>query len=57
MLELIRIAKKQIGNETRECVNGKDLHGALKVATPYRIWVARRIEEADLFESVDFIGK
>uniref|UniRef100_A0A6H1ZN76 Putative antirepressor protein n=1 Tax=viral metagenome TaxID=1070528 RepID=A0A6H1ZN76_9ZZZZ len=53
---LVKIEKKQIGEEIRDCVDGRDLHEKLEVKTTFADWIKRRIETAGLVETVDFIS-
>ena len=41
-------------NTGEKVVYGTELHGALEINTPYRIWVERRIDESEAVEGEDF---
>lgn len=49
--ELVPVYTTSTGDKV---VYGTELHGALEVSTPYRIWIERRIEESEAVEGEDF---
>jgi phage anti-repressor protein len=53
--QLIPFEKRQIGAESIQTVNARDLHTFLQVKQRFNDWVAKRIEQYGFSEGVDFI--
>lgn len=45
---------RQIGANSAQAVSARDLHAFLDVATPFKDWIARRIEDFGFEENTDF---
>jgi anti-repressor protein len=48
------VTLRQIGAETVQSVDGRDLHAFLGVATPFKDWIARRVEDFGFEDGTDF---
>lgn len=48
------VTVRQIGRAPAQAVNARDLHAFLSVATPFKDWMARRIEDFGFDENQDF---
>ena len=55
MNELIKIESKEIGNESVQTVNARELHAFLEVSSRYNDWIRNRIEQYDFVENQDFV--
>ena len=55
MNEIIKINTTNINGENQPVVCARELHQKLEVKSQFRVWVKRRIEEAQLIESIDFV--
>ena len=51
---LIPIARSTVGGEALPTVGARDLHAFLEVATAFKDWISRRIEDFDFTEGRDF---
>jgi phage anti-repressor protein len=56
MPDLIPFTPKQIGTETIQTVDARDIHTFLKVATRFNDWITRQIETFGFVQDVDFIS-
>lgn len=54
MNQLIAIQTSNISNEVKQTVNASDLHAFLEVATEFRHWMKRRIDDFGFTENQDF---
>ena len=54
MNQLIAIQTSNISNEVKQTVNARDLHAFLEVATEFRHWMKRRIDDFGFVENQDF---
>lgn len=54
MHDLIKIQPHNIGGQTIETVNARELHGFLGVGRDYTSWIKGRIEKYGFEEGVDF---
>lgn len=52
--ELIKLAPTEIGGETIQTVNARDLHAFLEVGSAFKDWIARRIQDYDFQDGKDF---
>lgn len=55
MNELIQVAGRQIGSETIQTVNARDLHAFLEVGKVFAAWIQERIAQYDFLEYRDFV--
>ena len=55
MNELVRIAHTNIGDESVETVNARELHGFLGVGKDFSTWIKSRIEQYGFTEDQDYI--
>ena len=55
MNELIQVAGRQIGSETIQTVNARDLHAFLDVGKVFAAWIKERIAQYDFLEHRDFV--
>ena len=55
MHDLIKIQPHNIGGQTIETVNARELHSFLEVQTRYNDWIIRRISEYSFVEESDFL--
>ena len=54
MNEIIAISSRNVGGETVQTVNARDLHAFLEAKTAFKDWIARRIEDFGFIEGTDF---
>jgi anti-repressor protein len=54
MNELIAITSRPVNGQEIQTVNARELHAFLEVQTPFKDWIARRIEEYGFQEGKDF---
>lgn len=54
MNELIKVAKVEVGTETVQTVNARDLHAFLEVGRDFSNWIKDRIAQYDFAEGRDF---
>ena len=52
---LIPFAPRQLGSETVETVNGRDLHGFLAIRKDYSNWIKAQIKRGHFIENRDYI--
>ena len=55
MNELIKLNETEIGNESVQTVNARELHEFLEVSTRYIDWISKRIRDYDFLENQDFV--
>jgi phage anti-repressor protein len=55
MADLIPFAPRQLGIETVNTVNARDLYAYLELSGDYSLWIRRALKRANLVENVDFI--
>lgn len=55
MNDLIKIQPQNIGGQTIETVNARELHAFLDVQTRYNDWIKNRIEQYGFCEGTDFL--
>ena len=55
MNELIKIESKEIGNESVQTVNARELHAFLQSKQDFSTWIKNRIEQYGFVENQDFI--
>ena len=55
MNDLIKIQPQNIGGQTIETVNARELHAFLDVQTRYNDWIKNRIEQYGFCEGIDFL--
>jgi len=55
MNDLIKIQPQNIGGQTIETVNARELHGFLEVGKVFANWIKGRIEQYGFVESVDYV--
>ena len=55
MNELIKIESKEIGNESVQTVNAREMHQFLEVSTRYNDWINKRIRDYGFLENQDFL--
>lgn len=48
------ISASEIGDETVQTVNARDLHAFLEVRTSFKDWINRRVQDYDFEEEKDF---
>lgn len=53
---LIPVFTGLINNQQANLVDARTLHSFLEVATQFRVWINRRIEEYEFAENIDFIA-
>lgn len=51
---LIPVTRRVVGGATVQAVNARDLHTFLEVATAFKDWITRRIEDFGFTEGTDF---
>lgn len=56
MGELITILKENLGNETVNSINARDLHEFLDSKREFATWIKNRLDEVEAVENVDFIS-
>ena len=56
MPDLIPFISRQIGNETVNTVNARDLYAYLEMTGDYNLWIRRAIKRANLLENIDFVA-
>lgn len=54
MNDLIKITKSNIGAETINSVNAREIHSYLEVKTRFDMWINRAISKYDFKENIDF---
>lgn len=54
MNALLTLAPRQIGGDTIQTVNARDLHAFLEVQTAFKDWISRRIADYEFSEGRDF---
>lgn len=55
MTELIRIEPANIGGETIQTCNARELHASLGVGRDFSNWIKGRIEKYGFTENVDYV--
>lgn len=55
MNEIIKLTAQNIGGETQQAVNARDLHSFLEVGKDFSTWIKDRIEKYGFVEDVDFV--
>lgn len=55
MNELIKVADRQIGSDTIQTVNARDLHAFLEVGKVFAAWIQERIEQYGFIENHDWL--
>ena len=55
MANLIRVTKKQVGNESIQTANARELWKFLEVKQQFTDWIKNQIESLDLEENFDYI--
>lgn len=55
MNELIKIEPAEIGGETIQTCNARDLHAFLEVKSNFRDWIKNRIDDFDFKENHDYV--
>lgn len=55
MQDLIPYSTRQLGGETVNTVNARDLYNWLEIKGDYNLWIKRAIKRANLIEDIDFI--
>lgn len=53
---IIPVLPSQIGAETIQTVNARDLHAFLEVQSEFRSWIKNRIEQYGFTQDVDFVA-
>ncbi len=51
---LVAVEVRKVGNENINTVNARDVHAFMSVATHFKDWIKRRIEEVEAVENVDY---
>jgi len=54
MAKLIRVTKKQVGNESIQTANARELWEFLEIKKDFSDWIKNQIESLDLEENFDF---
>ena len=55
MNEIIKLTAQNIGGETQQTVNARELHDALEVGKDFSNWIKDRIEKYGFVENIDYV--